>query len=273
MLTACKTQKTATESSSIAISGTSVADQQLYISKVRANAPTVNDIVSKIDFTIAMMDKEVSTGGKLQMRRDKMVRISLNDPIMGLMEVGKLEFTPENVLIVDRINKQYVRATYSDLDFLRNNGIDFYTLQALFWNELFVPGNKHMTESLAKDLAADLKTADRSISYNKDNFRFSWATNPQNASITTTSIVYGKGSSNESAATWNYGSFANVGGKLFPALQNVSFTSKAFNGNSIRMDIKMGKVSTDSSWDAESTVSSKYKQVSAEEILRKLVSM
>ena len=60
--------------------------------------------------------KDLSVNGKLQMKRNNVVRISLR--FLG-MEVGLLEFTPQDVLVIDRFNKQYVRASYNEVSFLK----------------------------------------------------------------------------------------------------------------------------------------------------------
>lgn len=56
-------------------------------------------------------------------------------------EVGRLEFTPDYVLVIDRMHKEYLKGDYNQLDFLRDNGLNFYSLQALFWNQALPPGN------------------------------------------------------------------------------------------------------------------------------------
>ncbi len=96
------------------------------------------------------------------MRRDEVIRITITP--FGIMEAGRIEFTPDYVLVVDRINKQYIKATYSDVDFLKANGMDFYTLQALFWNELFMPSKQSVAESDLSAFSVNMQvTADRPI--------------------------------------------------------------------------------------------------------------
>ena len=80
------------------------------------------------------------------MRKNEVIRVVLSP--LGIMEVGRVEFTPDYVLVIDRLHKQYVKATYNDLSFLKNNGLNFYSLQALFWNELFLPGNNQLTVNM-----------------------------------------------------------------------------------------------------------------------------
>jgi len=79
------------------------------------------------------------------MRKDEVIRLQLLVPIIR-SEVGRIEFTKDYVLFLDRIHKQYVKAKYNDVAFLKNNGINFYSLQALFWNQLFIPGQQRVGE-------------------------------------------------------------------------------------------------------------------------------
>lgn len=80
--------------------------------------------------------KQISCGGSLKMKRDDVIQLSLT--FLGF-EVGRLEFTPKDGLVVDRIHKQYSRASYAEVDFLRQAGLDFYTLQSLFWSKSSPP--------------------------------------------------------------------------------------------------------------------------------------
>lgn len=74
-----------------------------YLRKVYDNAVYTKNIVSSIDFTINTGSKNISVGGSIRMRKDDVMRIQLT--ALGLMEVGRLEFTKDYVMIVDRIHK------------------------------------------------------------------------------------------------------------------------------------------------------------------------
>ena len=64
---------------------------------------------------INLGQKDLSVNGTLRMKRNDVVQLSLT--FLG-MEVGRMEFTPSDVLIIDRFNKQYVRASYDEVSFL-----------------------------------------------------------------------------------------------------------------------------------------------------------
>lgn len=102
-----------------------------------------------------MDGKSITLPGALRMRRDQVIRLQIFIPYIGT-EAARIEFTPDYVLVVDRLHKQYVKGDYNQLDFLRNNGLSFYSLQALFWNQLMLPGTNRVSEG---DLANSTLTS------------------------------------------------------------------------------------------------------------------
>lgn len=275
-MASCATQKKATDKNyvSSSVSTEHVAIQKLnYVRKVTDNATYSQNIVSKIGLTIGAMGKKTSVDGKLQMRKNQVVRITLSP--LGIMEVGRLEFTPDYVLVVDRINKEYVKASYNDLDFLRDNGLDFYSLQALFWNQLFLPNTDRLTDSVLRNFDVDLNaTANRKVMMKSKDLQFTWITTPESGRIDAAHVVFGKGTAHSSTASWEYSGFTPLGKKQFPMNQVLSFSSSALkNGAKLSMTIKMKKITSDNDWETKTTLSGKYKEVNAEDILGKLMSM
>lgn len=275
ILVSCGTHRTAISdnNSSIQSSSSNAAKQKLdYVRKVTDNAVFAKNIVSKISFSIDAMGKDISVDGKLNMRKNEVIRIVLTP--LGLMEVGRVEFTPDYVLLMDRINKEYVKASYSEVDFLQKNGLDFYSLQSLFWNELFIPGQQKMSDNMLQKFDVDLSNeTQRTVSLSNNDLDFSWNTTASTGMINSASAQYRSNSSNASTVTWNYGSFVAMGSKSFPTDQAISFSSKAVKaGQKMTVTIKLKKPSNDADWDAKTTVSDKYTKISAEDILRKLIS-
>ena len=71
-----------------------------------------------------------------------------------------------------------------------------------------------------------------------------------------------------------YANFKSVGVKLFPSLQTFKFTTTATNRQQeATVSIRMSEVKDDSKWDTKTTISSKYKKVSTDEIIKKLLSL
>lgn len=101
--------------------------------------PAVNTMMTaKCTYDVTFGSKSIAMGGSIKMQRDRLIQLSVT--MLGLMEVVRIEFTPDNVTIIDRINKRYIEGTYEQVDFARANNLDFNVAQALFWGQLFVPG-------------------------------------------------------------------------------------------------------------------------------------
>ena len=100
---------------------------------------------ARMRFSLRVGDKNLSVGGNLRMKKDRIIQLQLIG--LGIIEGGRIEFTPDSVLLVDRLNRRYISSGYDGIEFLRNAQIDFYTLQAFFWNELILPGREHVTDS------------------------------------------------------------------------------------------------------------------------------
>ena len=90
---------------------TTGVDKVAILKNVANSLPTTANLVSSIDFNIKTGKKDLTVDGKISMRRDQVIRIQLSP--MGLVEVGRMEFTRDSVLIMDRIHKQYLKSSYS----------------------------------------------------------------------------------------------------------------------------------------------------------------
>lgn len=274
LLTACGTSKSVQSTGKEDVTLTSKKDKGNsaidYLRKVSDNAVYSKNIVSSIDFTLNAMGKNINVSGKLQMRRDEVIRITLTP--FGIMEAGRLEFTPDYVLIVDRLNKQYIKASYKEVSFLQSNGMDFYTLQSLFWNELFTPGKKSLSDSDLSLFKVDMTTvAKRPVELRNGDLLFRWSTDIAKKNILSSDITYRQGTAQESSMTFQYGDFVSVGTKTFPSKEVLTFNSNAAGTGKMTLDIKMDKISTDANWEATTTVSSRYKEVTVQEVLGKLM--
>ena len=227
--------------------------------------------MGNISFNLTAGSKDITVPGALRMRKDKVIRLQLFIPILGT-EVGRLEFTPDYVLVIDRLHKEYVKADYSQVDFLRQNGITFYSLQSLFWNQLFVPGEKKVGQGQLKKFDAALAgtTSRVTVTQNSGRMQMAWQTDRQTGRINEANILYRSQAHGESTLNWKYSSFKAVGVKQFPAQQVFKFSTTASNKvPPVQVSIRMNDVKTSSNWDALTEVSPKYKQIDATDVLQK----
>ena len=237
-------------------------DTYNYVKKVCNNAVTTKNIVSNIDFNLKSGSKDITVDGKISMKKDEVIRIQLSP--MGLVEVGRMEFTPDSVLIMDRIHKEFVKVGYNDVNFLKNNGINFNSLQALFWNQLFVPGTSKMQEQEMKMFEAD----GGSISIDNGKIKYTWDTDLTTALINNATAIY-EGNNGKSMLIWQYGKYKQFMSSLFPTEHIVKFTISG--GKNMTVTINMKGLKNDDGWDVVTKVPKKYKPVKFQDVINQIM--
>lgn len=245
-------------------------EPQDFVRKVSDQKVYAKNIVGKMTLNVKMGSKDVSVPGALRMRRDEVIRIQAFIPILG-SEIGRIEFTPDYVLVLDRMHKEYIKADYNQLDFLRDNGLNFYSLQALFWNQLFLPGSNKVGEGDMDKFNVSATSEFQTVSLHRGNMDYTWSADVTGR-IAKAKVCHSSTSHGNSTLDWDYSRFVSVGSKFFPARQSFSFSSTAIKGKgTTSVVIDMDDVKTDEKWDARTEVSSRYKKIDASDVFGKLL--
>ena len=122
LLSSCRSTKSITDVTPESTARTEQIVSALNGKKVESSRP----LTAKLSLELQMGSKGVTVGGNLKMKKDEAIQMSVS---AFFMEVGRVEFTPDYMLVLDRMGKQYVKAAYRDVDFLKRSGLDFYSLQ------------------------------------------------------------------------------------------------------------------------------------------------
>lgn len=209
--------------------------------------------------------KDLSVNGKLQMKRNDVIRLSLR--FLG-MEVGLMEFTPNDVLVVDRMNKQFVRAKYGEVSFLRQAGLDFYALQSLFWNELFIPGQHTLSaEGLGRFELVQKAGLNVLTPKNTPKLAYHFYADPQANTIQRLQ-VRSNNAAEKGEFAFNYDGFELFGGRPFPTQMRMAVTGTG--KKDITLALSLSSLKADASFDTRTTVSAKYTQRSVQQVLGQL---
>lgn len=266
MLAACGTKKKAVKETQTTVPTT--LQEQKFLQKVSDNAQYTKFITSKVKFSVEVGNQQLSLTGNLKMKRDDVIRLQLM--AFGFVEAGRLEFTKDYVLIMDRINKQFIKASYSQLDFMRNSGLNFYSLQALFWNELFQPGTAKVSDAMLKNFQTDLYGEDAIISMESGKLSYRWLADKDAAKIKMANIMYEDKIRGDYQLNWDYEDFKANGKKLFPFTHNIIFNTP---GKTIKMGMSLNYLSNDEDWETRTEISGKYREVTVDEILRRFMAL
>ena len=264
-LASCKSSKSVTTVTPMAPRS---MELQETLNKVLENKQTAKFITSKVKFQVQVGSQDMTLTGNLKMKRNDVIRLQLM--AFGFVEAARLEFTKDYVLIMDRINKQYLKAQYEQLDFLRQSGINFYTLQALFWNELFQPGENEITPELMNKFQTSEEAGDIIISMEKDKLSYRWLAENVGGLLHMANIAYNDKYRGKSQLNWDYTEYKELGTKKFPTRNAVVFSTPK---SEVKINITLNYIGNEEEWETRTAVSAKYKDVTVDDILRRFMAL
>ncbi len=103
---------------------------------------------SKVQLTVPHKENTLTVNGTMKLKREECMQLSFLMPILRT-EVARMEVTPNEILLVDRMGKRYVRATRKQLKRLLPKKADFAHLEKLLYAASKPGGKKVLT---AKEL-------------------------------------------------------------------------------------------------------------------------
>ncbi len=269
LFAACGSRKKAHESNTTnadAVEHSAMAMEKV-VQSVNDNRHTTESVTARLSLSLEAGDKSVSVGGHLRMKRDDVIQISLM--AMGLLEVGRMEITKDYFMIVDRMGQQYVKAPFDDIDFMRRNGINFYTFQSLFWDELFVlgdskgdaPTTKHFQKSMEGD---DVKLVNR----DGDQVVLTFLADAAKGLLRRTSFS-GRDEAT-SILDWQYQAFSELERKPFPSRMQVKLNNRS---KAVTATFNLSNIKADSDWQTRMSLNKKYTEVSIETVFNRIMNM
>ncbi len=258
MMAGCKTGRNLQKGKDVI-----AATDALYKKKVASNSQTEKAVTGKMKISIQAGGKDISLSGNLRMKRNDVIQLSLS--FLGI-EVGRMEFSPKDVLIIDRVHKQYARVDYTKIDFLQSAKLDFNALQALFWNELFVPGTANVSDSLDEFRVSESGDHTLLILSTAPQFDYSFLTITNTAQINRTT-VRPKEIDSQDNLECRYSNFVKLGGKTFPSSIRLQFKG---DKKTYTLDMSLSSLNNNSEWTPHTDVSSKYSPMNINSLLDKL---
>lgn len=113
--------------------------------KTEKKVETSSYLASRLQLTIpSKKGGSMTVGGTMKLKTHERVQFSLLMPILRT-EVARIEVTPDEVLLVDRMNKRYVRATKAELKNVLPKNADFSRLEKMLTNASQPGGKKELT--------------------------------------------------------------------------------------------------------------------------------
>lgn len=221
-------------------------------------------LTAKMSLALDVSGKTTRVNGTMRIKKGEVIQLSIA-PLLGI-EVARAEISPYGVLVIDRMNKRYVRVSFTELQELANAQLDFHTLQALFLNEIFLPGKKELTSRDFK--AFEMEQVGREVRLDvrkTKGFAYSFLTEVPDALLKESSVGV-KGMSY--GLIWKYDNFRPFGQKPFPNFMKLSLQGAKKTTNA---SFSLSRLSTNSNWETRTKVSDRYEQVKLEDLIKQLL--
>lgn len=251
--------RTSRQSSSIALTK---MERNKRIESIQSQTVPFNTLSSSLRFSLklGMKKNTVSSTAQLRIIKDKIIQLSLRMPILGT-ELARAIITPEQIIIFDRINRRYVSESIQKLQSMTS--FDFYSLQALFTNQLFVAGKSSISPQDYNTFAWNEDEYHVKLN-NTDNqgIHYDFVSDFTNR-IIQTEMYKDKKKFN---VNWLYKDFGLTStNRLFPMKMTMELTVP---DDLITLNLSFNNVDIDSDFNIDTTIPNRYQQVGIEEVIK-----
>jgi hypothetical protein len=260
-LNGCRTSRDAT---SIAL--TKMAKEQ-RIEFIRQQAVPFNTLSSSLRFSIkpGMERGTTSANARLRIIKDNAIQLSLRVPLLE-MEVARINITPDRITIIDRSNRRYFSESIQNFRAITAFDFNFYNLQALFTNQLFLAGK---TAVLPADYNAFVLNEDDFLVRlnNTDNqgIRYGF-TSDYTHRILQTEIYR-----NEVNMNWKYTGFGlTSNNRLFPMRMTMELTVP---NDLFTMNLAFNNVDIDTHFELDTSIPNNFQPIGIEQVIRIIQSL
>lgn len=216
--------------------------------------------VQELQASLALNLDGTKVSGQLRMRRGRSIQISAS--MLGLVEIARIEFLPEMVVVMDKFHNLYSVCHYADIPYRNELGLDFEVVQAFLWNRIFSPGSANQADAATR-LRVDRTDDDGTIHIKDIECGYEFITRGDDRLDALT----------KSGGGYNfrvdYSDFTAVSGKWkYPLGLNFQVKVSSLD---LKLSAKMSSVTTEKkNWPDRTQVTRRMKQVTLEELLDNL---
>jgi len=255
LITGCRTARDITGGTS----GSLKAEEEFF-DALRDHSFQYQTFSARIQFNLLLeAGKELSSRGQIKIEKDQRLQISIQ-PMLGI-EMFRIELTPDSIKLVDRMNKRYLVEDYAELKGKSRIDFNFYNLQALFTNQLFLPGETVLPANSFKRFRWK-KTPEGYVLQTKDNMGLSYLFSAdQEEKLHTAKIT----DNANYTLQWDYENFKAVDHQHFPMKMNGVLYAKNTN-NSIALNYS--KIEVDTPLNLQFTIPTGYKRMTFSQIMK-----
>lgn len=241
------------------------ADEKARVETVVSQQLPFETFQAKVNVGLSAPGKSFSVNGTFKLIRNERLQVSVQ-PFLGI-EMLRAEFTNDSVKMLDRINRRYVAESIKEYRESLPVDIRFETLQALFMNQLFVPGEAAFT---ASDFTAfKWRTENDGLLIGRlredQFFILNFFLNPANQ-LTQTQV---SNRTNSHIVEWKYDQFQPLASVTFPMKSGITYRSGS--APQIQADLTYSRIELDKKINMQFDIPSSYKKIELTDLVKGLI--
>lgn len=222
-----------------------------------------NTMTARLNAELKGTKNNMSSRVDLKMVKDSAFQLSVQ-PFLGI-EVFRAEFTVDSIKVVDRMNKRYVAERYADLKGQTPIEFNFYNLQALFTNHIFLPGQQFIEPKQFKRFKLNQEGSTAEIRI-KDSLGLLYTFFADGEEKLLSTCITDP--SEQYALQWDYADFRVTDGQPFPQLMDVNVLANGSSQGGIAF--RFSRIQTDVPVNLEFSIPAKYKRITFAQILKSI---
>ena len=261
----CKTTKeTAGTTGTLA----GMSNQDIFQSVVD-NSLKYQTLSGRLNVNVKTSKKSIGSNASIKMIRNERIQLSFQ-PFLGY-EAFRMELTPDSILFVDRFNKRYAAESFSSLKLNHRLDFNFYNLQAVLANQLFLAGKTDVDASDYKSFTIK-NEYDKALMQTDDNQNIQYVfTGDALHKIRSLSMSTNEQLTNASLVSV-YDKFQQVAdNQTFPMLMNL--TVKLPSNETLEFRFNYSKVELDKNLDVDFSLPTKYQRLELNDIIKMINSL
>ena len=238
--------------------------KQVFLQAMEEQALHYQTLTARLGVEINLPNLQVnSTRVDLKMIKDSAFQLSVQ-PLLGI-ELFRIEVSRDSIKVLDRMNKRYLAENYEALRAQTPITFNFYNLQALFTNRLFLPGEQTVSESQYDRFRFD-QSGTTVLIQAKDpmGLRYTFEADGEEK-LLATEMTDAKG---QYRLRWGYADFRVVEKQLFPQRMTV----EAFKEDNSEGNVQWGvtRMRLDEPVKLDFVIPAKYTRITFEQLVRTL---
>ena len=217
---------------------------------------------SRLNLNLSSGTKSLSSKASLRIVKDKAIQLSVQ-PLFGV-EMLRLYADTDSLVLLDRMNKRYVRESIKDVKKIYPVGFEYKTLQSLLTNHIFVSGQNDVIyadyDKFLSGRASDMYYLLKSVD-DESGIEYSFEIDG-NDRIASTRLFEPK---ENYSMDWRYGNFVKETYKAFPHKMEVALASEK---RKVNVGLEFSGITLDENFDLQISIPRTYTRASISDIVK-----